>query len=69
MSDYRVCQISVSQQAVVKNVKFDNKEDAEHYAKNQSVLDDEHRYEVQKNHQGVFSAIKSYLQGQEVKST
>jgi hypothetical protein len=69
MSNYRVCQVSVSQHTVVKNVKFDNKEDAEHYAKNQSASDDEHSYEIQKNHQGEFSAIKSYLQSQEMKST
>ena len=69
MSDYRVCQVSVSQDVMIKNVKFDKKEDAEHYAKNQSTADDEHRYEVQKNHQGEFSVIKAYLQGQEVKST
>jgi hypothetical protein len=55
----------VGQQEFIKNMKFDNKDDAEHYAKNQSVADNKHVYEVQKNNNGDFSTIKSYLNGQE----
>lgn len=65
MSDYHVCMIT-TQNETVKTIKFDNKEDAEHYAKNQSVSDSKHSYEVQKNNKGDFSTIKSYLKGQEI---
>jgi hypothetical protein len=44
---------------------FDNKKDAEHYAKNQSSSDNVHKYEVQKNNEGVFSTIKTYFKGQD----
>jgi len=66
MSNFRVCMIKIEKHEVVKFVKFDNKEDAEHYAKNQSAADGKHRYEVQKNNKGEFAMIKSYLNGQEV---
>lgn len=66
MSDYRVCVVTVEQHEYIKNIKFDNKEDAEHYAKNHSVSDDKYEYEVQKNDKGEFATIKSYLKGQEV---
>jgi hypothetical protein len=65
MSYFRVCMKKVGQQEFIKNMKFDNKDDAEHYAKNQSVADNKHVYEVQKNNNGDFSTIKSYLNGQE----
>lgn len=57
--------IALNQREVIKHIKFDNREDAEHYAKNQSVSDDKHGYEVQKNTEGEFTTIKSYLKGQE----
>lgn len=63
MSGYQVCKLTVGQHEFIK--KFDNKEDAEHYAKNQSVSDDKHEYAVQKNHRGEFVTIKSYLKGEE----
>jgi hypothetical protein len=47
-------------------MKFDDKEDAEHYAKNESVSDDKNIYEVQKNNSGEFLQIKSYMNGQEL---
>ena len=65
MSEYRVCKISVENHESIKNIKFDNKEDAEHYAKNESVSDDKHRYEVQKNNMGEFVKIKFYVNGEE----
>ncbi|MEO8963643.1 MAG: hypothetical protein ABI370_03125 [Gammaproteobacteria bacterium] len=65
MSDYRVCMKKIGQHEFINNMKFDNKEDAEHYAKNQSVTDVKHIYEVQKNNNGDFSTIKSYSNGQE----
>jgi len=68
MSDYRVCLIQIEKHEVMKFVKFDNKEDAEHYAKNQSAADSKHSYEVQKNDRGEFAMIKSYLNGEEVGS-
>lgn len=63
MSEYRVCKVTIGQQKNIDNKKFDNKEDAEHYAKNQSASDDTHGYNVQKNHQGDFVTIKSYMKG------
>jgi len=66
MSAYRVCKTLDGQSEFINEVKFDNKEDAEHYAKNQSVGDDKHRYEVQKNDKGEFDTIKVYLKGQAI---
>jgi hypothetical protein len=63
MSEYCVSKIT-GQHDVVENRKFDSKEDAEHYAKNQSTADSKHSYEVQQNHHGEFKVIKTYLQGQ-----
>ncbi len=63
MSTYRVCKIAVEHAESIQNIKFDNKEDAEHYAKNHSNSDDDHRYDIQINNQGEFSTIKSYLNG------
>jgi len=63
MSDYRVCKVASGNHEFIK--KFDKKEDAEHYAKNQSASDNEHEYAVQKNHHGDFVTIKAYLKGEE----
>lgn len=64
MSYYRVCKIAMEQHDSLSHRQFDNKEDAEHYAKNQSSSDDMHKYEVQKNTEGVFATIKTYFKGQ-----
>lgn len=64
MSDYRVSKVAVGQHQVVEERKFDSKEDAEHYAKNQSVTDTRHSYEIQRNHSGEFKTIKAYQSGQ-----
>jgi predicted DNA-binding WGR domain protein len=66
MSDYHVSKFAIGKEGAINNRKFDNKEDAEHYAKNQSTSDTAHRYEVQKNNEGDFDTIKSYLKGEEV---
>ena len=66
MSHYRVCMIEIKHHEVMKFMKFDNKEDAEHHAKNQSVIDTKHIYEVQKSNAGEFSKFKSYMNGEEV---
>jgi hypothetical protein len=58
--------IEIERHELVKFMKFDNKEDAEHYAKNQSVADGKHIYEVQINNAGEFSKIKSFMNGQKV---
>jgi len=63
MSYYRVCKTQSGQNETVEYKKFDNKEDAEHYAKNQSLADDKHSYEIQKNENGDFITIKAYLKG------
>ena len=63
MSYYRVCKIKNEQKETIDFKKFDNKEDAEHYAKNQSLIDGEHNYEIQKNENGDFIAIKAYFKG------
>jgi hypothetical protein len=64
MSNFRVSTIKMDDHELVKSMKFDNKEDAEHYAKNQSATDSKHIYEVQKNNEGEFFTIKSYINGQ-----
>ncbi|CAN5467431.1 hypothetical protein BH10PSE19_BH10PSE19_01270 [soil metagenome] len=63
MSFYRVCKNKSGQNETVEYKKFDNKEDAEHFAKNQSLADDKHSYEIQKNESGDFKKIKEYLKG------
>lgn len=65
MSYYRVCMVEPKPHSIINFKKFDNKEDAEHYAKNESVADNKHSYEVQKNNDGEFVKIKSYFKGQE----
>lgn len=69
MSHYRVCIMKVDKPELVKFIKFDNKEDAEHFAKNQSVADSKHSYEVQKNNKEEFETIKAYVDGQETRSS
>jgi hypothetical protein len=64
MTYFRVCKVAIDQQDSINHKDFDSKEDAEHYAKNQSVSDDKHRYEVQENNKGIFSIIKMYIKGQ-----
>lgn len=64
MSAYRVCVIKIEHPELVKLISFDNKEDAEHHAKNHSVSDVKHIYEVQKNNKGEFIKIKAYMNGQ-----
>ena len=66
MSNYRVCMIEMTHHELVKFMKFDNKEDAEHHAKNQSATDGKHIFEVQKNNAGEFSKIKSFMNGKEI---
>lgn len=66
MSEYRVCIVGTEKHKLISARKFDNKEDAEHFAKNSSVADHKHRYEVQKNDKGDFAIIKAYQNGQEV---
>ena len=66
MSEYRICVLEIENRQLVQHLKFDNKEDAEHYAKNHSSSDNNHIYEVQKNDHGDFATIKSYSQGQVV---
>jgi hypothetical protein len=64
MSHYRVCKKTVGEFTFINSTEFDNKEDAEHYAKNQSVTNTDHEYIIQKNNdRGDFSTIKSYING------
>jgi len=58
--------IEMTHHELVKFMKFDNKEDAEHHAKNQSATDGKHIFEVQKNNAGEFSKIKSFMNGKEI---
>lgn len=69
MSEYRVSKIKNGQQQIEEYKKFDNKEDAEHFAKNQSLADDKHSYEIQKNDRGEFLTIKAYRNGLAEKNT
>jgi hypothetical protein len=69
MSEYRVCMVAIGAQGaakIVKSMNFDNKEDADHYAKNQSVLDAKHSFDIQENDKGEFNTLKSYVSGEEV---
>lgn len=66
MSNYRICIINAGQHGAVEHINFDNKEDAEHEAKNKSLNDNQHRYEIQKNNHGEFMTIKAYQNGQVV---
>jgi hypothetical protein len=64
MSNYQVCITNIEQNKLVKDIKFDNKEDAEHYAKNNSVNDNKHHYIIKKNDRGEFLEIKAYQNGE-----
>jgi hypothetical protein len=64
MSYYRIGKVKNGQQEPIEHMNFDNKEDAEHSAKNKSTDDSSHFYVVQKNEQGEFITIKTYQQGQ-----
>lgn len=66
MSNFRVCKIKAGMNKIIGFVKFDDKQDAEHYAKNQSLSDNTHNFEIQKNAGGKFTTIKVYLDGQEI---
>ncbi|MES2217307.1 MAG: hypothetical protein V4501_02740 [Pseudomonadota bacterium] len=65
MSYFRVCK-NTAKETPLKIYPFDNKEDAEHFAKNESVADDKHSYEIQENDEGEFSTIKEYYKGEVV---
>jgi ribosomal protein L33 len=60
MSAYRVCKTQRNVDEILEYKKFDNKEDAEHFAHNESAADAGHNYIVQKNQDGEFVTIKSY---------
>lgn len=64
MSYYRIGKITSNQSEKAEYMNFDNKEDAEHTAKNKSTNDSTHSYVVQKNEDGEFVTIKTYQQGQ-----
>ncbi len=66
MSNFRVCKMKTGMKTIIEFVKFDDKQDAEHYAKNQSLSDNKHNFEIQKNTDGKFTTIKAYLDGQEI---
>jgi hypothetical protein len=63
MSGYRVSKMT-EEHELEESVKFDKKEDAEHYAKNQSTIDTQNIFEVQKNNDGNFFPIKTYRNGE-----
>lgn len=64
MSNYRICKMKVGNHEVIQQTNFDNKEDAEHTAKNESSSDAMHLYQVQKNNHGEYITIKAYQKGQ-----
>jgi hypothetical protein len=66
MSAYRVCKMTIANHTILHTLDFDNKEDAEHYAKNQSVANGEHEYEVHQQEKGEFVTIKAYIGGEMV---
>lgn len=66
MSYYRVCKKEIDRPGTVDFMKFDNKEDAEHHAKNQSVSDNKYIYEVEKNDKGQFFKIAAFMKGQKI---
>jgi len=65
MLHYRVSKEKITQHQSLEYKKFDNKEDAEHYAKNSSSKDGSHVY-VMENQvaEDEFVTIKVYQQGQ-----
>lgn len=64
MSEYRVDIAKSGETVSIEHIKFDNKEDAEHYAKNNSMGDDKHQYFIKKNDKGEFFTIKVYQNGE-----
>jgi hypothetical protein len=66
MSTFRVCKIKKGAGNMIGFREFDDKQDAEHYAKNESIADSAHGFEVQKNNHGEFMTIKAYLNGEVV---
>ena len=69
MSEYRVCMVAMGAHGafkIVSSMNFDNKEDADHYAKNQSMMDEKHNYEIQENKKGEFTTMKSYASGEKM---
>jgi hypothetical protein len=62
MSEYRVSILTQSHE-IKQSIKFDKKEDAEHFAKNTSTADSENIYDVQKNDGAEFYSIKVYQNG------
>lgn len=66
MSAYRVCRMTIANHEILQTRNFDNKEDAEHYAKNESVADGQYEYEIQKNDTGEFVTLKAYIAGEVV---
>jgi len=64
MSNFRVCKMKIGKSEFIEARKFDDKQDAEHFAKNQSLSDSAHGYEIQKIEGGAFVTIKAYLNGE-----
>ncbi len=62
MSQYHVNKLT-DEFKPLETIKFDKKEDAEHFAKNQSTLDTDNIYEVLKNNKGDFTPVKTYQRG------
>jgi hypothetical protein len=67
MSEYQVNKLT-GEFKPLETIKFDKKEDAEHFAKNQSTIDTENLYEVLKNHEGDFIPLKTYQKGDVIDS-
>jgi hypothetical protein len=66
MSAYRVCKMTIANHEILQAKDFDKKEDAEHYAKNESVAYGQYEYEIQKNDAGEFVTLKAYIAGEVV---
>jgi hypothetical protein len=66
MSAFRICKMTLAHHEILATMDFDNKEDAEHYAKNQSVANGQFEYEVRENDKGEFNTIKTYIAGEVV---
>jgi type IV secretory pathway component VirB8 len=67
MSEYQVKKLT-DEFKPLESIKFDKKEDAEHFAKNQSALDTENIYEVLINQEGKFIPVKTYQRGDVIDS-
>lgn len=66
MSAYRVCKMTIANHDILSEMPFDKKEDAEHYAKNESTANGQYEYEIHQNDKGEFVTIKSYIAGEVV---